>query len=79
MVFFIWLLLVIVVTGGIRLRGGRQIPMPPPHLKPTEKQSKKKEIVDYHLSMGEEISEVELNNILKSKTNDCKTVDRKSK
>ena len=65
MIFFIWLLLVIVVTGGIRLRGGRQIPMPPPHLKPTRKQSKKKEIVDYHLSKGEEISQTELNDILK--------------
>ena len=65
MIFFIWLLLVLVVTGGIRLRGGRQIPMPPPHLKPTEKQSKKKEIVDYHLSKGEEISQTELNDILK--------------
>lgn len=65
MIFFIWILLLIVVTGGIRLRGGRQIPMPPPHLKPTEKQSRKKEIVDYHLSKGEEISETELNDILK--------------
>ena len=67
MIFFIWLLLVLVlvITGGIRLKGGRQIPMPPPHLKPTRKQSKKKEIVDYHLSKGEEISETELNDILK--------------
>lgn len=65
MIFFIWILLIIVVTGGIKLRGGRQIPMPPLHLKPTKKQSRKKEIVDYHLSKGEEISQTELNDILK--------------
>lgn len=75
MIFFIWLLLVLGITGGIRFRGGRQIPIPPPHLKPTTKQ----EITDYHLSMGQEISEVELNNILKNKTNDRKTINRKSK
>jgi hypothetical protein len=67
----IWLILLLGVTRYIGLRGGRQIPMPPPHLKPTRKE----EIVNYHLSMGEEISEVELNSILKNKTNDSKTIN----
>ena len=40
--FFIWLLLVLGMTGSIGLRGGgRRIPMPP---RPKRKQSKKKKI-----------------------------------
>lgn len=31
----IWLILLLGVTRHIGLRGGRQIPMPPSHLKPT--------------------------------------------
>jgi len=64
MLFFIWLLLVLGITGGIGLRGGRQIPTPP---RPRRKESKKQKIRDYHLSMGQEISEVELNDIVKKK------------
>jgi hypothetical protein len=64
MIILIWLILLLGVTRGIGLRGGRQIPMPP---RPRREESKKKEIVDYHLSMGEEISEVELNDIVKKK------------
>jgi hypothetical protein len=65
MMIIIWLILLLGVTRGIGLRGGRQIPMPPQSLR--RKESKKKEIVDYHLSMGEEISEVELNDIVNKK------------
>jgi hypothetical protein len=64
MIILIWLILLLGVTRGIGLRGGRQIPMP---LRPRRKESKKKEIVDYHLSMGEEVSEVELNDIINKK------------
>jgi hypothetical protein len=64
MMIIIWLILLLGVTRGIGLTGGRQIPMPP---RPRRKESKKKEIVDYHLSMGEEISEVELNDIVNKK------------
>lgn len=36
-----WLILLLGVTRGIGLRGGRQIPMPP---RPRRKQSKKKKV-----------------------------------
>ena len=67
MMIIIWLIILLGVGGGVRLRGGRQIPMPPPHLKPTINQSTKKEIVHYHLSMGQEISETELNDTINKK------------
>jgi hypothetical protein len=41
MMFFIWLLLVLGMTGSIGLRGGRRIPIPP---RPKRKQSKKKKM-----------------------------------
>ena len=65
MMILIWLILLLGVTRGMGLTGGRQIPMPPQ--RPRRKESNKKEIVDYHLSMGEEISEVELNDIVNKK------------
>ena len=39
MMFFIWLLLVLAMTGSVGLRGGRRIPMPP---RPKTKQCKNK-------------------------------------
>ena len=37
----IWFILILGITRGIGLRGGRQIPMPP---RPRRKESKKKKI-----------------------------------
>jgi len=42
MMILIWLILLLGVTRGIGLRGGRQIPMPPLHLKPKLEQCKHK-------------------------------------
>lgn len=41
MMILIWLILLLGVTRGIRLRGGRQIPMPPQSLR-TKKSNNKK-------------------------------------